>query len=284
MSLSIIILSYNTKELTRDCLASVFKYLPLDFFEVIVVDNSSNDTSSEMVRKDFPKIKLIQSAENLGFAKGINKGVKFAKADNLLFLNSDTKLYDATLVAMVNFLQQNKNIGVLGGLLTNLDGSPQRSFGKFYTLFNVFKMLLGGDQAEKLKTQLNRPVSVDWVSGGFMMIPKSVYEKMQGFDEHFFMYIEDMELCYRIKKSGYKVFAYPAKAIHIAQGSSNRSFAVINIYSGLVYFYEKHRNKIEQLMIKALLTAKALLLVIFGTMFKDHYLRETYTKALKSIY
>jgi GT2 family glycosyltransferase len=131
---------------------------------------------------------------------------------------------------------------------------------------------------------VNKKTSVDWVSGGFMLIRASVFKKLGGFDEHFFMYIEDMELCYRLKKAGLKVIYYPeAKAKHVGQASSNRTFAIINIFKGISYFYKKHRSLIEYYIVKSLLMIKALIAIFIGIVSGNAYLRRTYKQALHEI-
>lgn len=281
---SIIILTYKDTELLKVCLESLYKQIAGLNFEVIVVDNNPDRVSSEMLKDKFKKVKVISEGVNLGFAKGINKGVGTAKGEYLLFLNPDTKFIDGTLKEMAKTLEENEKIGVLGGAMENTDGTIQRSCGNFYNLNSVFLMLFGGDRGELLKFRPDKLKEVDWVSGGFMLIRRDLFEKAGGFDEAFFMYIEDMELCYRVKKSGYKIFFYPGiKVAHVGQGSTNRSFAIINIYQNLPYFYKKHRQYWEYLVLKLLLIFKALSAIIIGIICGNSYLRNTYSKALTSI-
>lgn len=300
ITVSIIILSYNTKDLLESCLDSVYTHLPHELFEVIVVDNASTDGSNAMVKKQFPQALLITSDTNLGFGKGINLGAQASKGKYLLFLNSDAVLTEDVVSDMVSYLHAHPKVGVLGGLLTNPDGTTQRSFGKFYDLRNTVTMLIAGDKGEMrwVNNQLHaadlfitsrnkegesarRGIAVDWVSGGFMLIQKEVFSKLQGFDNNFFMYMEDVELCFRVKKLGYTVHLYPrASVIHAGQGSSNRSFAVQHIYKGLLYFYKKHKSPFEYNVVKSMLFTKALLLVAFGTITHNGYLRTTYKQAL----
>jgi GT2 family glycosyltransferase len=230
---SIIILSYNTKDLLHASLTSLVKQLDLTSYEIIVVDNASSDDSVEMVKKDFTDVKLIENDENAGFAKGCNLGAKHAKGEYTLFLNSDTQLKENHLDEMATFLEMHEKVAVIGGKFHNTDGSIQRSFGKFYTLPSVFLMLTTGDKGELLRNTSNTLQYVDWVSGGFMLVRRSVFDSLGGFDEHFFMYIEDMELCYRVKKLGYQVAYYPKTVIeHVGHGSSNRTFAIVSSWEG----------------------------------------------------
>ncbi len=282
LNLSIIILSYNTKEYLRDCLQSIYNNLPKGFFEVIVVDNASIDNSIEMVLKEFPKVNVFKSDKNLGFAKGVNMGAKKAKGELLLFLNSDAVLQNDKVVEMTSFIRRNEDVGILGGLLVNQDLTRQRSYGKFYTLPVAVKMLIGGDRMEIRGKRLDKPVRVDWVSGGFMMVKTSIFTKISGFDENYFMYMEDVDLCYRAKNMGFLTFIFPdSYALHLSHGSSNRTFAIENIYKGLLYFYKKHRHEWEYNVLKFILFTKAWILMSTGILIRNQYLKNTYRNVIR---
>jgi GT2 family glycosyltransferase len=288
VNLSIIILSYNTKALTLGCIRSLKtqyeKELNSKELEIIVVDNASTDGSPSAISNfQFPisNLQLIQSKENLGFGKGCNLGAKSAQGKYLLFLNSDTEALDKGFLKMAEFLGTNSKVGILGGKLENIDGSLQPSAGKFYNLFNLSIMLLGLERLGFLRSSPSSIKKVDWVSGACMMIKRDFFEKISGFDEKFFMYIEDMEICYRAQKLKYDTYFYPdMKLKHISLGSSNRTFAIINIYKGILYFYAKHKSYLEYLVAKALLIFKAKFLILIGFLTLNSELRETYRKAL----
>lgn len=287
--LSIIILSFNTKDLTIKCLESIIKQykkqLEKEEFETIIVDNGSTDDSVGAIsnfQSLISNLQLIENKENLGFSKGNNVGAKKAKGKYLFFLNSDTEVLDRGLLQMINFLEENPMIGVLGARLINLDGSDQKSVGRFYHLGNVFLMLFGGERLGLLRSAPKNALNVDWVSGASMMVRQNIFERLGGFDEEFFMYMEDLELCYRVKKEGFKVYFYPyIKILHKQLGSSNKSFAIINIYKGLIYFYKKHKNIIEYVLLKTMLDFKAFILIVFGSITHNIYLSNTYKKAIK---
>lgn len=280
---SIIILSYNTQDLLKNCLNSLFSHTKNDDVEVIVVDNNSKDDSVAMMKKEFPKITVVENNENVGFSRGCNIGAKKAKGDFLLFLNSDTEfISDNTLKTLQdNFTDK---VGVVGGIMKNEDGSLQRSFGSFYTLPHVSKMIFLGEKGELSGIQMNKKQETDWVSGGCMMVKRSVFEEVGGFDEQIFMYVEDVELCYRIKKKRYGVLVDPAAVItHLGHGSSNRTFAIVQIYKGLSYFYKKHKSGVEYQSLQWILRLKAYLSIIFGTMVKRRELVARYKEALASL-
>lgn len=277
---SLIILSYNTSSYLTECLSSVYKNTQDTPFEVVVVDNNSTDNSVHMIKTKFPKVRLIESEENLGFAKGVNLGVKSALGEWVLLLNSDTRVHKDSIEKMLDFVKENPDATVVGGKLKNRDGSTSSSYSSFYSPFRIFLFLFWPKKKER---HVKEPMAVDWVSGGFMLIKKDVFEKVHGFDPHFFMYIEDMELCYRLHKNGYKIYYNPKAVVeHVGQGSSNRTFAIIQIYKGLLYFYKKHRS-FEYPLVKAMLFVKALVSLMIGILKNDTYLKTTYTEVLRIV-
>lgn len=279
---SIIILSFNTSKLLQECLESVLKTLSSFPHEIIVVDNKSSDDSVAMVKKHFSSVNLIENTENAGFAKGCNLGARRAKGEYLLFLNSDTQMTENPLPSLLEVFEKDEKTGIVGGLLKNFDGSLQRSFGRFYGLKEIIIMLFGGERTELLVNKVEKPTIVDWVSGGFMMVRKEVFEKVGGFDERFFMYIEDMELCYRVHRKGFLVYHDPNAVVsHLGQGSSNKSFAIIHIFQGLKIFYRKHRNTLSYTVLLLLLYLKAFLSIAVGLISHNKNMVSTYQKALQ---
>lgn len=289
MELSIIILNYKTQDLTIACLKSVIskfkKEMESDKLEIIVADNGSKDASVAEISKSTAGVKninILENKENLGFAKGMNKASQNAKGKYLLFLNSDTEILNKGLTGMIEFLDSNKKVGILGGKFTNKDGSPQPSCGEFYTLFNLFLMLIGGERLGLLRESPSVIKKIDWVSGGFMMVRRDVFKKLGGFDEHFFMYMEDMDICYRAGIKGWATYFYPgAYILHSGHGSSSRTFAIINIYKGISYFYKKHKSYWQYILARTLLTVKAIVAVFFGFLTNDSYLKNTYKSVIK---
>ncbi|MDO8657815.1 MAG: glycosyltransferase family 2 protein [Candidatus Levybacteria bacterium] len=291
MKLSIIILSYNTKGLTLSCLKSIVSQYKLEIekkeAEVIILDNNSSDDSVGSIKnyivsiKYGEAIKLIQSKENVGFARGCNLGAKNAKGNYFLFLNSDTEVLDKGFFGMIEFLEKNSNAAILGGKLENNDGSVQRSCGKFYNLFNLLIMLLGFERLGFLRSSPDKIQKVDWVSGACMMVRGDMFEKLTGFDEKLFMYLEDMEICFRAGKLGFSTYFYPNLTLkHKSLGSSNRTFAIINIYRGILHFYTKHKTYLEYLIAKTLLITKAEILISVGFLTFNSELKDRYRKAI----
>ncbi len=291
MVLSIITLNYKKVDLTINCIKSLYAQFGEKFgnntIELIIVDNASGDGSVEVLKKTihqekYKNIHVSANSENAGFGKGCNLGAKTAKGKYILFLNNDTFVKDKGIYDMVTFLDQHQEAAILGGQLCNMDGSKQSSTGNFYTLPRVFMFLLGLQRYKLIDNSPGTVSKVDWVKGGFFMIRADVFHKLKGFDENIFMYTEDMELCYRAAIAEYATYFYPhAKVLHVDQGSSSRTFAIINIYENLLYFYKKHRSNNEYIFLKTLLKTKALFLYAIGKIFKNDYLSQTYEKALK---
>lgn len=287
LKLSIIILNYKTKDLTLNCIQSIVeqykKELDEEKFEIILVDNNSEDDSIKAFTKLRTKnLQIIESQENLGFAKGCNLGASKAKGEYLLFLNSDTEIKDQGFLKMVDYLDQNEKVAILGGKLKNLDGTSQLSTGKFYSLISLFLMLLGMERKGLLRESPNEIKSVDWVSGASLMIRKEVFNKINGFEKDLFMYIEDMELCFKARKKGFQVYFYPnIMLFHKSLGSSNRSFAIFNIYKGILFFYKKHKSNWQYKIARLMLLSKAKILIAFGKLRKNSYYISTYEETLK---
>lgn len=287
MKLSIVVLNYNTKDLTLDCIASIVeqyeKELEKGEFEIILLDNNSTDASANAFRKlRIKNLKFVQNEENVGFSKGNNIGVKNASGEYILFLNSDTEIKDKGLIRMIEFLDEHTKVAILGGKLENADGSVQKSCGNFYSLFNLFLLLYGGGKLGLLTKSPKKISKVDWVSGACMMIRADIFRKIGGFEEKLFMYMEDVELCYRAFKKNYLTYFYPnVTLIHKERGSSNRTFAIIHIYEGILFFYKKYMPEWQYGIARRMLRTKALTLVILSKIINNKYLEETYSKALE---
>lgn len=285
--LSIVILTFNTKDLTCACLKSIFeqyeKELKSGEFEIILVDNASEDETSKAVSNlKISNIKVIENKKNLGFSKGNNIGVKNATGEFVLFLNSDTEVKDKGILKMLEFLESNKHIGILGGKLENANGSAQPSACKFYSIFNLFLLLIGLERLGFLRSSPSRISKVDWVSGACMMVKHETFEKIGRFEEKLFMYMEDQELCFRANKAGYKTYYYPfLTLLHKERGSSNRTFAIIHIYEGILHFYSQYKPKWQYRLARSLLFLKAFFIKNIGRIIGNKYYTSTYGQALE---
>lgn len=280
---SLIILSWNTKNLTKECLKSIGN---LKSSEIIVVDNGSNDGSPEMIKKEFPRVILIKNKKNLGFGAANNQGMKKAKGDYFLILNSDTVVKNKAPLKMAQFLERHPQTGAVGCKLLNPDGTDQPSFGPFPNLLVSFVMLfaehwLGGHLVRRSSHEIEE---TDWVMGAALMIKKEVFAKAGPMDESIFMYLDEVEWCYRIKKAGFKVMFYPeAKIVHLGRGSSKtgKKDPIINIYRGLRHFYQKHYPDWQFLILRLMLKLKAAGALSLGYLTNKQYLKETYGQAFR---
>jgi len=282
MDLSVIIVNFNTKNLLKDCLSSTFNQTQGISFEVLVVDNGSTDDSTAMVKEKFPQASLIENKENLGFARANNQGIRKAKGKYILLLNSDTVLKNNSLLKLIRFAEKHPQAGVIGSRLLNKNESVQPSVAPFFILPKVFLWLTTGDRF--LYASPEKPCQVDWVMGAALMIKKEVIDKLGSLDEIFFMYMEEQEWCYRIKKAGWQVWFYPgAEIFHLVRGSSpkGRQRAIWGIYQGLIYFYQKHFAPWQLRVLKLLLRAKAVGAWFVGILTNNAYLKQTYAKAFK---
>lgn len=292
VDLSIIVINYNTKKITYHCINSLLTSLRrVNFkFEILLVDNGSSDGSISFFKKKFKgekRIKLILNQKNLGFGKANNQAVKYALGKYLLFLNSDTLILDKAIEKLFNYYQDNEGkIAFLGGKLLNKDYTDQPSAAHFFTLPVVFAALfLKGDYWGLTRFSPDKIKKVDWVSGAFILTKKEIFQKIGGFDENIFMYMDEVDLLYRAKKENYQTFFYPeAKIIHYGSLSADdKREPIIRVYQGLLYFYQKHYSLFFLLCLKFLLIIKAIIAILLGKIFNQPQLALTYKKALRMI-
>lgn len=282
---SVIILTYNSQSHIGKLLNSLLlKYkneIESGKLEIIVADNNSADKTISVV-KEFKEAAIVRNGDNFGFARGINLGSKYAKGKFLLFINPDGEFLSGDIFQLAEKFED-EEIAVVGGKILRPQGSEELSAGKFYNFFNVLLLSLGLEENFGVRFSADKDKFVDFVSGGFMMVRADVWKKLEGFDEKFFMYVEDMEFCYRVKKQKLKVMFSPKATIkHVGQASSDRSFAILNIYKGLLYFHKKHKGTFSYSLVKSFLITKALLLVIAGKLSNNKYLDKAYSQALKA--
>jgi len=233
IDLSIIILSYNTKELLKKCLYSLQKTKRRHYqVEIIVVDNASDDGSPEMVEKEFPEIKLIKSKKNLGYAGGNNLGLKKAQGEYFLFLNSDTEIDEEALVKMMKFMKENPKTGASspktklfsGGLDPDCHRgfpTPWASITYFLGLEKLFPKSKLFGQYHKLYLNLDRAHEIDAGFGTFMFVRKKALDQVGEWDDQYFFYGEDLDLFYRIKEADWKIMFYPEPLATHHKGASS---------------------------------------------------------------
>lgn len=231
--LSIIIVNYNTKPLLEDCLNSVYRAAaPKNGLEVVVVDNNSSDGSQEMVAGKFPDIKLIRNKTNTGFARANNIGYKVCDGKYVLFLNSDTVVKRYSFVKPLKFLKNHPKAGAITIKLVTADGAldldnhrgfptPWASFCHFFGLSALFPHSTIFNSYHLGQKKLNRIHSIPCAAGSFLMMPGSLFEKIGRWDEAYYFYGEDIDLCYRINQAGFKIIYYPkVSTLHLKGATS----------------------------------------------------------------
>ena len=261
IQLSIIIISYNTKKILADCLNSIYDLVNDNQNEIIVVDNNSTDSTREMLQNQYPMVRTIFNKNNLGFGAANNQGIKIAKGELFLLLNSDTIASPEAIEKCKQYLNNHSDVGVLGCRLETLSGHLQLSCGRFFTLYHT---IFGGIELNRIlrKIGVSRIPTfghilsenehkvikdVDWITGAFMFFRREVFEITSGFDERFFLYGEEHEWCFRIKNMGWRIIYYPdVKIVHIGKASGS-SFSKIErnkrILQGEYYFFRKHYGR-----------------------------------------
>lgn len=284
IDLSIIIVNYNTKELLEQCLESL-----TGDEEIIVVDNASTDGSVEMAEKEFPKVKLVKNKENLGFAKANNQAFRQARGEYVLFLNPDTVVLGQASLKMVQWLEKHPRVGILGCQILDEDKKIRSSGGFFPNLWRVFLWMSGIDHFPPVARAFGAyhlPPSffkaqgeLDWVQGCALLARREVLEKIGGFDENFFMYAEEVDLCLRAKKLGWQVWFTPgAQIIHLGGGKTKRP--ILGEYKSLLYFFKKHFPSWHLPVLRFLLKLGAILRIgFFGIIKKNEELKKIYLGA-----
>lgn len=245
--LSVVVVSYNTKDLLNTCLRSIKHETKGIDFEVIVVDNASTDSSKDMLNREFPAIKTIFNPVNKGFAAANNQGILIASGDYLLLLNSDTEILDGAIQKTVHFVEKNREVAIVGCRLLNQDGTLQPSCRSFPTVWNIFTETFFLYLLFK-RTRLfgsyymtwfnyDRLQEVDVVIGAFMMIRRAVIDQVGLLDESYFMYSEETDFCLRARRKGYRTYFFPnADVIHVGGGS---------IGDALQYFVQLHQSQVQ---------------------------------------
>lgn len=258
MELSIIIVNYNTKELLKQTIQSVINTISNAAYEIIIIDNASNDSSCEMIKTEFnDNVILIENKENEGYAKANNKGIKLAQGRYMLLLNSDTVVLEGCIIECIEYMDNHKEIGALGCKVElpngKLDKACKRGFptpnASLYYMLKLDKLY---PKSQKFGSYNLTYIGEDEVSevdslvGAFMMVRSDVIKEIGLLDENFFMYGEDIDWCYRIKEAGWKVVYYPlAKIIHYKGASSKkrRFMTIYEFHRAMFLFYNKHYIK-----------------------------------------
>lgn len=251
MNLSIVIVNYKTFDLTRDTINSIFKYSYPFTYEVVVVDNASGDDSLERLKDYFDdKVKFIASEENNGFAAGNNQALRQVNSDYVLLLNSDTVVWENTLEEIYNYMEKHDEVGACGCRVRledgNLDKACKRTFpnvkNSFFRLFHIPNSSKD-DNYNLTNLPDDEVYEIDCLTGAFMFIRKDALDEVGFLDETFFMYGEDIDLCYRIKKAGWKIIYFGKSSITHLKGASSKkqkNKLIYEFYRAMYIYYRKH--------------------------------------------
>ncbi|HEU5087354.1 MAG TPA: glycosyltransferase family 2 protein, partial [Roseiflexaceae bacterium] len=245
--MDVVIVNYNTRELLRACLESLRNS---DAASIVVVDNGSNDGSTEMVTNEFPNVLLRAKPYSRGYGAGANSGARLCHAPYVLVLNSDTEIPPGAIGALARYLDEHPSVGLVGPRLSNPDGSLQTSCFHFPTPFYMLTLESSlHNIAGKMPGLRNRylPTSdhaharpVPWVLGAALAMRRSVFDELGGFDEGFFMYNEEIDLAYRVWKAGWQVHFAPVTTIlHVGGASTklHRATMMAQLYRSRLRFY-----------------------------------------------
>lgn len=247
---SLIIVSYNTKELTLACIKSVYEKTQNLSYEILVVDNNSSDGSVEAIEESFPEVRVIKSNENLGFGKANNLGIGLSQSKYVFLLNPDTVLKNNAVKILYDFMENHPEAGAAGGMLYDDEGKRTFSFGRLPLLKEKIQLImlphifLSKEIRGKINyDDVNEISEAGYISGADLMIRREVLNKTGCFDNDFFMYYEETELQFRIKKAGYKIFIVPAaEIIHLEGKSSNNKLRREQSYKSEYLYYKKCYN------------------------------------------
>jgi GT2 family glycosyltransferase len=232
IDLSIIIVNFNTKEFLRNCLKSVVESTKNISYEIIIVDNASHDKSVEMVKKEFPQIRIIANKQNAGFSKANNQGVKISKESRyVLFLNSDTIVQKNVLEEMIRFMDSHKDAGAATCKLImpngKIDDATHRGFPTPWNAFCHFSGLSGMAPKSRVFTgynlgwmDLDKTHEIDALAGAFMLVRRPAGEEVKWWDEDYFFYGEDLDFCFMLKQKGWKIYYVPGVYIKHFKGVS----------------------------------------------------------------
>jgi hypothetical protein len=264
---SIIIVNWKSVDYVRKCLESIYKFTQGVSFEVIVIDSASYDGSGEMLAREFPAAVFIQSTENAGFAKANNLAAKRAKGRALLLLNPDTEFGENSLRILVQRLWTDSTTGAVGCRLLNADGSLQTSCVQAFP--TVLNQVLDSEFFRRLFPRWSiwgtaplhseLPLEAEALSGACILVKRAVFDQVGGFSEHYFMYGEDIDLCFKIRQAGYRIFHVPeTNIVHFGGCSTRRSvsnFSNVMMRQSVYCFLRKNRGKVSAFFYRAAMAA-----------------------------
>lgn len=271
MDLSCIIVTYNQSDRLVKCLQSIRETVSLPEYEVRVVNNDRRESLHE-IESRFPGIHIVTNPSNIGFARANNQAAKSARGETLLFLNPDTLLHPGAVEAMMRYLEAHPETGILAPKVLDPDGAVQASCRRFPDLwtglFNRYSFLSRLFPRNRFTRRYlmqdfdhNETREVDWVSGCCMMIPRNVFFELGGFDEHYFLFNEDVDLCRTAWNAGYRVVYHPTAAVTHEIGASGGKLppmVIVKRHRGMAHYWKKHMrpNALSAALIELMLAVR----------------------------
>ena len=285
---SIILVNYNTCRITCNCIQAIIQHVKSVNYEIIVVDNQSTDDSAKIIPTISPKVRYILSPSNLGFGRANNLGAKYANGQYIFFLNTDTQLLNDPFPYFIKQIEQESHAGVIGGLLTSPNNELSRSGGTTYSITKYLQIAINSykyrftSKHHNYNTEVNpllKVQEVDYVIGADMFMPRDLFTQIGGFDEHIFMYFEDVELCRRLKNAGYTAWLIQGpQIVHYEGESSSSQFMRLHNTASLMYCMKKSYNPIAFHTFQLLYFLLKFPIIFEGTRQKENW------EYLKSIY
>ena len=268
---SIVIVNYNDRRRLLECLASVRRDPGAAEYEILVVDNASTDGSPEAVCGEFPGVRLIVNPENVGFSKANNQGVAQSRGAFLFFLNTDTLVPPGAIAALLERLRSDPSAGAAGPALVHGPGDYQVSFGnRVGYAAQIFQKFVLNPRYKRALRKRRPEREVGWLSAACLLCRREAFERAGGFDERFFLYFEDIDLCFRIRKAGWKLLFVPAVEVKHEGGATTSASPAVRAASRFEYrrsqfrFYEKHSSRISRRLLRASLRANVAILGLRG--------------------
>jgi len=297
--LSIIIVHYKTRELTLQCLKSIREFRPRASYEILLIDNGSQDGIQEVIAKEFPEVRLIETGRNEGFSQANNLGIVNSHGEYILLLNSDTKILESVFDRHIQLMDSRPEVGCVGPQHVGGDGRHQVSYGKFPDLFTevlrkIVDYRIALDDLNirgHIRELCSAEQEVDWLSGSCLLLRREALLRVGLLDETFFMYFEDIDLCKRLHDRGWKIIFCPMSKILHYSGQSVKE----NILAGLVayrqsqiHFARKHYGRRGDYLVRIVLFLKfgaiatRALLEFMGEKLRGRDARSAYIKMLLS--
>ena len=254
--ISIIIVNYKVKEYIIPCIESIYKYTSKSLrYEILVIDNNSNDGSIDAIKSQFSEVKIYQNTENIGFSKAVNQGAETAIGKYIFILNPDTKLIEDSISILFTFLEKNETVAVVGPAIVTESGIKQQSYWKEPTLINTILSIYHLDFLNYKKNYRNeigdKTILVDSISGGAFFVQRDVFQNLNGYHPNLF-WMEDIDFCTKVRKLDNKIIYYPeTKIIHYGGKSAEKDLhiAISNQLLSKIKYFKLHHSGIETIIL-----------------------------------